>query len=391
MLDDLRREVARWTEEGLGRRMRRAEGPPGPRVQVESRELVMCASNNYLGLANDARVVKASADAVRQFGTGATGSPLLTGNTSLHERLESEIAGWKGTESALLFHSGYAANLAVLSSIAREGDTIFSDALNHASIIDGCRLSKARVVVYRHGDTGDLAEKLEGWRGAGRRLIVTDGVFSMDGDIAPVPDLLRLADRHSAWLMVDDAHASGVLGEDGRGTSDHFRLGCDRVPIQVGTLSKALASEGGFVAGSATLVEYLRNFARPFMFSTALSPGAAGAALAALAIVRSEPVRRDRLRKISLALRSDLSVLGFQVAPGVTPIVPVLIGDAQLAVEFGQRLEERGVFAPAIRPPSVPAGTSRIRLALMATHSDEDLDLVRRAFAVVGKELGVIL
>lgn len=389
MRDDLRRELARWTEEGLARRMRRAEGPPGPRVRVESRELIMCASNNYLGLANDPRVAESAAEAIRRFGTGASGSPLLTGNTSLHERLESAIARWKGAEAALLFHSGYAANLAVLSSIAREGDAIYSDALNHASIIDGCRLSRAGVAVYRHGDIGDLAAKMAD-QGAGRALVVTDGVFSMDGDIAPVPDLLRLADPRGAWLMVDDAHATGVLGEDGQGTPDHFGLESGRIPIQVGTLSKALASEGGFVAGSKTLVEYLRNFARPFMFSTALAPGAVGAALAALEIVRSEPWRRDRLRKISCALRDGLTDLGFRVAPGVTPILPVWIGDAGLAVEFGRRLEEHGVYAPAIRPPSVPAGGSRIRLTLMATHSDEDLDRVRRAFAVVGRELGVI-
>ncbi|PWI59016.1 8-amino-7-oxononanoate synthase [Sulfoacidibacillus thermotolerans] len=377
-------------EAGRYRQLRRMESASAPRVQVESRELVMCASNNYLGFANDERVIQAACAALQTYGTGASGSRLITGNSTLHEQLEATIARFKQTESAILFNTGYMANVAALTTLFGDGDVIFSDELNHASIIDGCRMSKAQVVIYRHSDMADLQGKMEEFHHAKKKLIVTDGVFSMDGDIAPLPQIVELAQREQAFVMVDDAHATGVLGAHGGGTVDYFQLDARYVQIQVGTLSKAISSEGGFIAGDQVLIDYLRNKARPFIFSTALSPGVVAAALTAIELIGAEADRRNRLHRLSIQLRSALAARGFQVQQGETPIIPVVIGEERRALAFAKRLETLGVFAPAIRPPSVPVGSSRIRLTLMATHSDRDLELILHAFETAGKEVGVI-
>ncbi|MCF8563230.1 8-amino-7-oxononanoate synthase [Alicyclobacillus tolerans] len=398
----LAQELKYIRDAGLYRSFRTMESASDAQVQVESQRLIMCASNNYLGLANHPELMDAACNAIRRFGTGSSGSRLITGNTQLHDELEAALSRFKKTEAAIVFNTGFMANLAVLSTLVKDNDVIFSDELNHASIIDGCRLSRAHVVVYRHNDMADLEDKLiqhvqtrrQSNPGAEaqsfRALIVTDGVFSMDGDIALLPKIVELAERFKAWVMVDDAHATGVLGTHGGGTADYYGLPAERVHVQLGTLSKALGAEGGYVAGSQVLIDYLRNRARPFIFSTALSPGVVATAKAAMELVEREPQRRTRLQDIARSVREGLTLLGFRVLPGVTPIIPVIIGDPQRAVDFGRRLEAMGVFAPAVRPPSVPAGTSRIRLTLMATHSDEDVHRILDAFARIGSELEVI-
>jgi len=379
---DFNKELDEIREAGLYRTLRRMESATARAVTVEGRTLLMCASNNYLGLANDPRVQEASMAAIREYGTGSGGSRLTTGNTELHEKLEAEIAAFKGTEAALLFNSGYAANLAALTALVGEDDLILSDALNHASLIDGARLSKAERKIYGHADLVELEALLREAKGRYRRiLIVTDGVFSMDGDIAPLPAICDLAEQYGADVMVDDAHATGVLGPNGAGTVDHFGLH-GRVAVQMGTLSKACAAEGGYIAGSRDMIDYLVNRARPFIFSTALSPAVIGAARAALQIVREEPHRRESVLAQAEWLRSMLRGDGFTVFPSETPIIGVLIGEAEEAVTFARRLEEAGVFAPAIRPPTVPQGTSRIRLTLTATHTNSDVDAIREAFLV---------
>jgi len=377
---DFSSELDALREQGLCRRLRRMETAAARTVVVEGRELLMCASNNYLALANDPRLQQGAIRAIREFGTGSGGSRLTTGNTSLHERLEGELAAFKGAEAALLFNTGYMANVAALTTLAAKGDLILSDQLNHASLIDGARLSRAEVQVYRHSDLSDLQAKLRDAQGSWRRvLIVTDGVFSMDGDIAPLPDICDLAEAYGAEVMVDDAHATGLLGPKGGGTVDHFGLQ-GRVAVQMGTLSKALASEGGFLAGSRSLIDFLINRARPFIFSTAQSPAVIGAALAALQAVRDEPRRREHVLLLAGRLRAALEEAGFCVLPGETPILGVVIGEAEEAVAFARRLEEQGIFAPAIRPPTVPPGTSRIRLTLTAAHTDEDAERILHAF-----------
>ncbi|GMA62797.1 8-amino-7-oxononanoate synthase [Alicyclobacillus fastidiosus] len=377
-------------EAGLYRRLRSMSSASGPRVQVDGRSLVMCASNNYLGLVDDERMRAAAVDAIARYGTGASGSRLITGTTELHLQLESALAELKHTEAALVFNTGYMANLAALSCLVGTEDVIFSDELNHASIIDGCRQSKASVVVYRHNDMDDLRRKLEDTPVSGERLIVTDGVFSMGGDLANLPAIADLADSYGACVMVDDAHATGVLGEHGGGTADYYGIPAERIAVQVGTLSKAIGAEGGFIAGARVLIDYLVNCARPFVFSTALSPPVLAAALRAIEIIQTEGGRRHRLHALTKQLRRGLVSEGFEVPPGEAPIIPVILGDPLQTLKFCRRLEAGGVFATAIRHPTVPSGTSRIRLTLMATHSDEDLDQIIVACKTAGRGLGVI-
>lgn len=378
---DFKRELEQIRSSGLHRRLRRMDSSASRLVTVEGRDLLMCASNNYLGLADDPRLQEAAIHALRHFGTGSGGSRLTTGNTALHEQLEQQLADLKGTEAALLFNTGYMANVAALTTLAGAGDLILSDAWNHASIIDGARLSRAEVQVYRHADMQDLEAKLQVAReGSVRRiLIVTDGVFSMDGDIAPLPSICDLAEQYGADVMVDDAHATGVLGLQGGGTADHF--GCkDRIAVQMGTLSKALGAEGGYLAGSRDLIDYLLNKARPFIFSTAQSPAVIGAALAAVEAVQTDPERRRRVLTLADRLRHELTAAGFRVLPSETPILGVVIGEADAAVHFSRQLEQEGIFAPAIRPPTVPPGTSRIRLTLTALHTEADVEFIAEAF-----------
>ena len=375
---------------GLYRQMRTFDGPPAPHTQLEGREVILMAANAYLGLNTDPRVVAAAQQAIARFGTGSGGSRLISGTSRLHREMEAALAALKGTEDCVLFGTGYQANVGAITALTGPADLILSDELNHASIIDACRLSRARTINYRHGDAEHLAGLLARERPHHRRcLIVTDGVFSMDGDIAPLPAICALADHFEALVMVDDAHATGVLGATGAGSAEHFGLH-GSVPVQVGTLSKALASQGGFVAGSHRLCEFLRNRARPFIFSTASTPAAVAAALAALQVLRAEPERLRRLRAAAGRLRAGLTDLGYRVPPGETPILPVAIGAPERAVALATALLAEGLFVQAIRPPAVPPGTSRLRVTVMATHSDADLEVALVAFAAAGRKVGML-
>jgi 8-amino-7-oxononanoate synthase len=373
-------DLAELRRRGLHRARRAihldATAGPGVRVRLRGRELLNFASNDYLNLAGDPRLSRAAARAARRYGTGAGSSPLVAGHLPPLRALERDLARWQETESTLVFSSGYLANLALVASLANQDDAIFSDELNHASLIDGCRLSRARVHVYRHADADHLHDLLRQHGGsARRRLILSDTVFSMDGDLAPVADLLDLARRHDALLLIDEAHATGVLGANGRGVCESIprtELDPDRL-IKVGTLSKALGAQGGFVCGSRRLIEWLVNRARPYIFSTALSPPVASAARRAVVLVRQEPERRRQLLALADLLRDELHGLGYPEGRSRCQIVPLIVGDAAEAVDLSRRLEQLGLLVPAIRPPSVPVGTSRLRISLTAGHSDEDV------------------
>ncbi|MDX6615910.1 MAG: 8-amino-7-oxononanoate synthase [Solirubrobacterales bacterium] len=376
---DIEARLAELEESGLRRRMRVIEGPQGPRVLLDGRPVLLLCSNNYLGLADHPRVRGAAAEAAMRLGTSAGASRLISGNMTLHGRLEQRLAEFKGTESALLFGSGYLANTGAVAALAGEGEVVFSDELNHASIIDGCRLARAETFVYRHADVEHLAW---GLRKAGPRasLIATDGVFSMDGDIAPLPELHELAREHGARLLVDEAHGTGAIGPGGRGAVAAAGLSGE-VDVVVGTLGKALGGYGAYVCGSEPLTEYLLNTARPFIFSTALPPSAVAAATAALDLLAARPKRVERLAANAAALREALADEGLEVGASQTQIVPVIVGDAESAMTLCERALERGVFAQAIRPPTVPEGTCRLRLTAMATHRVTEL---RKAAKIIG-------
>jgi 8-amino-7-oxononanoate synthase len=364
-------------EADLYRVRRRIESAQGPHIRYRGRDFVNFAANDYLGLAADGRLVRAARRAARRYGTGAGASPLVSGYLPPLAKLERDLARWEGTEAALVTSSGFAANLAVISALAGRDDVIFSDELNHASLIDGCRLSRAAVHVYRHRDAAHLADLLrnEGTQ-ARRRLIVTDTVFSMDGDLAPLPELLDLARRHDCLLVVDEAHATGVLGATGRGATELLlppSATTSDVLVKVGTLSKALGSQGGFVCGTRRLIDYLVNRARPYVFSTALAPPAAAAARRAVALVAREPERRQHVLHLAELLRDQLRALGLPDTGSRCQIVPLIVGEATAAVELSRRLEEHGLLVPAIRPPSVPGGTSRLRISLSAGHTEADV------------------
>lgn len=385
------RELDALEDAGLRRQVDTLHGPVGASSHLDGDEVLRLASNNYLGLTTHPRVRDAAQRAAQHTGPGAGGSPLVSGHTAPLADLEDAIAELKGTEDAVAFPSGYHANTGTIPALADEGDLVLSDALNHASVIDACRLSNARVHVYRHADPRHLADLLEAHRdGHDRCLVVTDGVFSMDGEIAPLPAIVELARAHDAMLMVDDAHATGVLGDTGAGTAEHHGLAPGTVDVQMGTLSKALASQGGYVAGSRELCELLRNRARSYIFSTALAPPAAAAARAAIGTLHAEPERRERLHANADRLRQGLNDAGFKTLGEGTPIVPVLVGDRRAALEIDQALREKGVFCPAIRPPSVPEGESRLRATVMATHTPERIDRAVEAFAAAGREVGVL-
>lgn len=375
-------------EKGLTRNLRSFSTGNESEVIMNGKKYLLFSSNNYLGLATDNRLKKKASEGIKQYGTGAGGSRLTTGNFVIHEQLEWEIAEFKEKEAAIVFSSGFLANIGVISSVMKEGDFIFSDAWNHASIIDGCRLSQAKTVVYEHADMVDLELKLRQSSGNGKKLIVTDGIFSMDGDIAPLPKIVALAKKYNAYIMVDDAHATGVLGSNGRGTADYFGLK-DEIDFTVGTLSKAIGAEGGFVASSLIAKKYLLNNARSFIFQTSLSPSAIAAAREGITIIQNEPKRRKQLLENARYIRLSLEESGFMVGQGNTPIISLLIGDAHKAMQFSEKLMDEGVFIPAIRPPTVPKGSSRLRITVMATHTIEQLNMVIRIIKKVGKEIGV--
>ena len=379
MNSDIEDRLADIRNRGLYRRMRCVSGPQGPRVLLDGKPVLLLCSNNYLGLADHPRVREAAAEAAMRYGAGSGASRLVSGNMTIHRRLEEQLAGFKRSEACLLFGSGYLANAGVVSALAREGDVVFSDALNHASIIDGCRLAKADTFVYDHCDMDHLDWGLRQAEGRGS-LIVTDGVFSMDGDIAPLEEIVELAQRHDARVMVDDAHGTGAIGPYGRGSVAAAGLD-DEVDVVVGTLGKALGSYGAYVCCDEPMAKYLINTARTLIFSTALSPPAVAAAMAALELLREQPRRVEKLQHNADVLRDALAAEGVPVTGSTTQIVPLLVGDASDAVRACERALESGVFAQAIRPPTVPAGTSRLRLAVMASHTTSELREAARVLA----------
>jgi 8-amino-7-oxononanoate synthase len=371
---------------GLYRRMRMVSGPQGPRVLLDGKRVLLLCSNNYLGLADHPQVRQAAADAAMRYGVGTGASRLVSGNMTLHRRLEERLAEFKHSERCLLFGSGYLANVGVITALAQEGDVVFSDALNHASIIDGCRLAGADTFVYDHLDTDHLEWGLREAGGRGS-LIVTDSVFSMDGDIAPLERIVDLASRYDARVMVDEAHATGVLGPQGRGAVAEAGLDGE-VDIIVGTLGKALGSYGAYACCDAEMARYLVNAARTLIFSTGPAPPVVAAALTALDLVRENPRRIERVRRNAQTLRDALGDQGVAVPPGETAIVPLLVGDAARAVAVCERALQRGVFAQAIRPPTVPEGSSRLRLAAMSSHNAAELEWAAAQIGAAVREAG---
>ncbi len=376
-------------EQHLLRELRPLESATGPTVTLDGRRVILLASNDYLGLATHPAVIRAACLTTEQFGAGSGASRLVCGTLPPHVDLEAALARFKGTEAALVFGSGYLANLGVIPALVGSGDIIYADRLCHASLIDGCRLSGADLRVFRHRDAGHL-ESLLARRAATRRaLIVTDGLFSMDGDIAPLKDLADLAERFDAQLLVDDAHGTGVMGSRGQGTLEYCGIE-HRIPFHMGTLGKALGSSGAYMVGPATVIRYLLNTARSFIFTTAPPPASAAAATAALTIIAADSARRDRLWANREYLHSGLQRLGFRMPETVSPILPVLIGDSERTVALSRMLLKGGVFAPAIRPPAVPKATSRIRLTVTSEHTREQLDEALAVFHRAGTSLGLI-
>lgn len=388
-MDLLVQRLEQLQHQQLFRRLRQLDRTT-PQVEVAGRPALLFCSNNYLGLAEHPVLARAAADAALQYGTSSAASRLVSGTLPLHDHLEQAVAAWKGTETALLFNSGYAANTGCIAALCGRGDTVFSDRLNHASIIDGALLSGARLVRYPHNDTQALTRLLEQDQSKGLKLIVSDGVFSMDGDCAPLCELADLAEQHQALLLVDDAHAGGVLGQQGRGSVDLQGV-ADRVAIQMGTFGKALGSFGAYVACSGLVRDYLINKARSLIFSTSLPPAVLAASLAAVRLMQTDEGERLRgqVAGYSRLLRGLLQQQGLQVPDGITPIIPLVVGDAETTNRFSTRLLEEGVFVQGIRPPTVPVGTSRLRCTVMANHTPEQIQYAAAAIARVGRELGV--
>jgi 8-amino-7-oxononanoate synthase len=383
---DVAERLEELRERGLYRRLRLIEGPQGPQVTLGGRPVLLLCSNNYLGLAEHPQVREAAAEAALRWGAGAGASRLISGNMEPHRALESALADFKGYESALLFGSGYLANTGAISALAGRGEVVFSDELNHASIIDGCRLSRAETFIYRHNDLDHLAWGLTRAEGRGS-LIVSDGLFSMDGDVASLPGLLELARRHGCRLMVDEAHATGALGPGGRGSVAAAGLSGE-VDVVVGTLGKALGAYGAYVCTGSEIVDFLVNSARPFIFSTAPPPPAVAAAAAALELLRGEPEIVGRLGQNAATLRAALAAEALPVGASETQILPVEIGEANLTMDLCERVLEGGVFAQGIRPPTVPEGTSRLRFTVMASHRGEELEAAARTVGTAAGEFG---
>lgn len=379
--DLFEREIERLKRKDSYRWLRAMEGAAAPRMRVDGREVIVLCSSNYLGLATHPRLKAAAIEATGRLGVCSAASRLIAGNNELYEMLEEQLARFKGRQAALVYSTGYMANLGVISAVMGEGDVIYADALSHASIIDGCRLSRAAVRVFPHNDLAALEELLKADTGFRRKLIVVDGVYSMDGDLTPLPDLTKLAKNYEALLMLDDAHGTGVLGERGGGTAEHFGLeDPDAVDIEIGTLGKALGSFGAYVVGSRSLREYLINRSRSFIFTCALAPSALAAAIAALELVEQEPSCRLRLWENVRHFREGLHHLGLSTEPSVTHILPVMTHERQRTMALCDRLLELGVFCQGIRPPTVPPGTSRLRFTVTAAHTRADLD---QAIAVI--------
>jgi len=383
-------ELDRMKREGLYGNIRSLESPQGAAVKINGKEYLNLCSNNYLGFANDARVKQKTKEMIDKYGVGPGAVRTIAGTMELHLELEKKLASFKGAEAAITFQSGFCANLAVIPTITTGEDLIFSDSLNHASIIDACRMSRAGVIRYEHSDMDDLRKKLKEHAGhAGNKLLITDGVFSMDGDIAKLPEIAGIAEEFGVIIAVDDAHGEGVLGRGGRGIVDHFRLH-GKVDVEIGTMSKAFGVMGGIVAGSAVLVDFLRQKARTNLFSSALTVPDVAANIAAVEIMEAGEERVKTLWENGDYLKAGLKAAGFDVGKSETPITPVIIGEAQAAKDFSAKLFENGVFATAIVFPTVPKGTARVRAMVSAAHSKEDLDKAIAAFVKVGKEMRVV-
>ena len=389
-LDFITQRLNELKEQGVYRKLPVLESPSGPRCIVNGKNVINLSSNNYLGLANHPRLREAGKKAIDKWGMGAGAVRTIIGTMSIHEELEEKLAKFKHVEAVLVFQSGFTANAGAIPGIVDKGDVIISDELNHASIIDGCRLSRADVVRYKHSDMEDLERVINEVKdNYNIKLIITDGVFSMDGDIAKLPEIVELAEKYGCLTYVDDAHSSGVLGKSGQGSAHHFGLS-DRVDVQIGTLSKAIGVVGGYVAGRRNLIDWLNHRGRPFLFSTAAPPAVAAACIEAVNILSESTELTDRMWDNANHFKKKLNELGFNTGKSETPITPVITGDDRKAVELSKRLFEEGVFAQAIVFPTVPKGGARVRTIVTAAHTKDDLDEAAAAFAKVGRELGLI-
>ena len=382
-------ELAALKAQGLYNTIRTIDSPMDGHIVVNGQPVLNFCANNYLGLANHPRLKEAAKRAIDQYGIGPGAVRTIAGTMSLHVQLEKRLAEFKHAEAVITLQSGFTANLATIPALVGKGDVIFSDALNHASIIDGCRLSRATIVSYEHNNVDDLRRKIAETTEYNRRLIVSDGVFSMDGDIAPLPDLLKVAQEHQILLMVDDAHGEGVLGRGGRGIVDHFGLH-GQVDIEVGTMSKAFGAVGGIVAGKQVIIDWLRQRGRPFLFSSAMTVPDVAACLEAVDMLESSDELVTRLWSNADLMKQEMQKLGFDIGHSTTPIIPVMLGEAPLAQEFSKQLLANGVFAMAIGFPTVAKGKARIRVMNTAAHSQSDLEQALAAFEKVGKQLGVL-
>jgi glycine C-acetyltransferase len=388
-LDFLNAEIQSLKDQGLFINIRTIESAVGAWIQVDGKRVLNLCTNNYLGFANHPKLKEAAKAAIEQYGVGPAAVRSIAGTQTLHRLLEQKLAAFKGVEDTISVQSGLLANQAVIPTITTAEDVIFSDELNHASIIDGTRLSKAKIVRYKHNDAADLEAKLKIETAARNRLIITDGVFSMDGDIAPMQEIVGVAEKYNALTMTDDAHGEGVLGRAGRGVADHFGL-TGRVDIEVGTLSKALGVVGGYIAGKKAIIDYLRQRARPFLFSSAVTPADIAACIAAVDILAESGELVEKLWANTKYFKDKMKALGFDLGQSATPITPVMIGDTHKARALSQKLFENKVFTMAIGYPTVPKGKERLRVMISATHSTEELDFAVKAFEKVGKEVGVI-
>ena len=381
-MKDLRQALQQIKQDGLYRSRRISASPQGPEIIVDGRSLLNFCSNDYLGLANHPDVKQAFVEAARKWGCGSGAAHLINGHSQAHHALEEELAAFTGYPRALLFSTGYMANLGVAQALVGRGDGVFEDRLNHASLLDAGLLSGARLQRYRHRDSSDLQHKLAA-RPQGEKLVMSDGVFSMDGDLAPLAELTRVCSAHDAWLMLDDAHGLGVLGEQGGGCMEHFGLGPDQVPILMGTLGKALGTAGAFVAGSEDLIEFLIQKARSYIYTTAAPPAVAEATRASLRLAAEEGWRRHHLRQLIQQFQSGAAQLGLELMASDTPIQPVRVGDSKAAIELSRRLLDQGILISAIRPPTVPENSARLRITLSAAHSPQQVDRLLESFEAV--------
>jgi len=387
--DFLRDKISEAEQSGLYRKLKHVEGAQGRRIKIDGREVLNFSSNNYLGLADDPRLKTAVTECVSRQGFGSGASRLICGDMEAHQALEKKIANFKGSEACVVFSTGYMANTGIISSLFDRGDIIFSDKLNHASIIDGILLSGAKFKRYPHKDVVALEKMLKESKDFLKKVIITDSVFSMDGDIAPLDQIVSLAKKYKCSVMVDEAHAFGVLGAKGTGAVEYFGLEKD-IDIQMGTLSKAVGSFGAYCCGSKDLISFIINKARSFIYTTGMPPSTAAASSCAIDIIQQEPERRSRLWKNTRYIREGLQAMGFDAMDSETPIIPILIGDNKKTLEFSKKLFEQGIFVSAIRPPTIPRDTARLRLTVMSTHQEDDLDFVIEQFKDIGKELCLI-